>query len=85
MPCRSNEVLRGLVRLSCWARGPTDLVSVRYSVDGFLIYKAWLPDAWECLWNANSVKPGTHMLSLEVRNLAGRVVASQTLPVRVLR
>ena len=85
MPCRPNEILRGRVRLSCWARGPSDIVSVRYRLDGFLIYKAWLPDAWECIWDSSSVRPGPHTLTLEVRSFGGQVVASQSLPVQIVR
>ncbi len=85
MPIRKNERLKGQVRLSCWARATLDLVKVRYKVDGYTIYNADRPDYWECLWNAGSVKPGRHKLTLEVMQRNGRIVASQTVLVVTAR
>ena len=82
MPFRNGELLHGTVRLSCWARGPSDILSVRYRVDGTLIYKAADPVHWDCLWDAGSIKPGRHTLSLEVLNANGRIVARQTVTFR---
>jgi len=81
MPVAKGDLLRGRVRLGCWARGPSDHVSVRYKVDGYLIYKANTPDQWECFWNAGSVRPGKHVVTLEVYNARGKKVASQTIQV----
>ncbi len=81
MPMRPNEVLKGKCTFSCFARTPSDKVSLRYKVDGFVIYRAYRPDLWECVWEAGSVKPGKHTLTLEVTNAAGHVVAKQSLPV----
>ena len=66
MPIKKGDLLKGQVRLSCWARATLDLVKVRYKMDGYTIYTADRPDYWECLWNAGSVKPGRHKLTLEV-------------------
>ena len=81
MPIKKSEMLQGKVRLSCWARTPLDFVDVSYKVDGYVIYKANRPDLWECLWDAGSVRPGKHRLSLEVRNRRGVVVATQTVTI----
>lgn len=81
MPMRPNEVLKGRTTFSCFARTPSDRVSLRYRVDGVVIYRAYRPDLWECVWDAGSVKPGKHILTLEVVNRAGGVVAKQSLPV----
>lgn len=81
MPMRPNEYLKGRVTFSCFARTPSDHVSLRYKVDGVVIYKAFRPDLWECVWDAGSVKPGKHTLTLEVVNRQGKVVAKQTLPI----
>lgn len=78
MPVRQGEPLRGMVQLSCFARSPSDFVTVRYKVDGYRIYTAARPDLWECLWDAGSVRPGKHTLSLEALRRDGRVAASQT-------
>jgi hypothetical protein len=75
MPFRNGEVLQGNVRLSCWARGPSDDVSVRYLVDGALLYEAADAVHWDCLWNADSIRPGRHILALEVYDAAHRLVA----------
>lgn len=75
MPFRNGEMLSGNVRLSCWARGPSDSVGVRYRVDGALLYEARDALRWDCLWDANSIRPGRHVLSLEVLDDRGRVVA----------
>ncbi len=85
MPLRKGEVLRGNVELSCFARGPSDRVTVRYAIDGVTIYKAAHPIDWPCTWDAGSVKPGRHVLSLEVFNERGRKVASQAVPVATAR
>ena len=81
MPIRKGERLKGQVRLSCWARATLDLVKVRYKMDGYTIYTADRPDYWECLWNAGSVKPGRHTLTLEVMRPNGKVIASQSVQV----
>jgi hypothetical protein len=81
MPVRQGEALRGNVRLSCWARTPSDFVVVRYKLDGKLIYRADRPDLWECIWNAGSVAPGRHRLTLEVVRPGGKVAATQTVAV----
>lgn len=85
MPIRKGEMLRGNVDLSCFARGPSDKVSVRYLVDGVTIYKAAHPIDWPCTWDAGSVAPGRHVLALEVFGERGRKVASQTVSVLTSR
>ncbi len=85
MPMRPNEVLKGKATFSCFARTPSDRVSLRYKIDGVVIYRAYRPDLWECVWDAGSVKPGRHTLTLEVANLRGKVVAKQSLPVLTSR
>ncbi len=82
MPLRKGELLRGRVVLSCWARSPSDLLTVIYKVDGYRIYKAYSPDMWDCIWDASSVRPGKHTISLEVLNSKGKVVASQKVVVQ---
>ena len=56
-------------------------LKVRYRVDGYPIYTADRPDLWECFWNAGSVRPGKHKLTLEVLNTKGKLVARRTLAV----
>lgn len=85
MPVRKGELLKGKVRLSCWARTPSDRLRVVYKVDGTPIYRAERPDLWECIWDAGSVTPGRHTLSLLVYDMQGRLAASQTLPVTTAR
>lgn len=74
MPFRNGEVLAGNVRLSCWARSPSDIVRVRYRVDGALLYEASDSVHWDCLWDANTLKRGRHTLQLEVLDGKGHVV-----------
>lgn len=81
MPMRPYETLKGKAVFSCFARTPSDKVSLRYKIDGVVIYRAYRPDLWECSWDAGSVKPGKHILTLEVTDLRGKVVAKQSLPV----
>lgn len=81
MPMRQGEPLRGPVELSCFARAPGDEVTIRYKVDNYVIYTANNPDQWACHWNAGSVKPGPHKLTLEVFNAQGKLAASQTLSI----
>ena len=81
MPIAKGELLKGQARLSCWARATLDMVKVRYKVDGYTIYTADRPGYWECIWNAGSVKPGRHKLTLEVMQMNGKIVASQTVQV----
>lgn len=76
LPLRDGQKLQGVVRLSCWARAPSDRLSIRYLVDGHPIYHASSPSRWPCDWNSAGVPPGTHTLSLEVRNAAGDLVCS---------
>lgn len=85
MPMRPNEALRGRSTFSCFARTPSDRVSLRYKIDGVVIYRAYRPDLWECVWDAGSVKPGRHILTLEVTDMRGKVVAKQSLPVLTSR
>jgi hypothetical protein len=85
MPLRKGEALRGKVRLSCWARCPSDILSVMYKLDGYPIYKASSPDYWDCFWDAGSARPGRHTLTLVVRDGKGKVVATQTIPVTTAR
>jgi len=82
MRIRKGELLCGNVGLSCFARGPSDRVSVQYSVDGTVIYKAAHPIDWPCTWDAGSVAPGKHVLALDVFDERGRKVASQVIPVK---
>lgn len=77
MPMKDGDVLRGKVKIGCWARTPSDLLSVRYSVDHYKIYSAHSPTQWECIWDSGSVSPGKHTLMLEVLNTHNKVVASQ--------
>lgn len=82
LPVRKGELLQGRVTLSCWARSPSDAVMVRFRVDGREIYKASRPDLWECIWDAGSVRPGRHTLTLEVlKPGVNRVVARQSLSI----
>jgi len=81
MQVRKGELLRGNVELSCFARAPSDRVSVRYTVDGFSIYNAAHPIDWPCTWDSGSVKPGRHLLGLHVFDASGRKVAAQELSV----
>lgn len=85
MPLRQGERLKGKVRLSCWARTPSDNLKVVYKVDGTPIYRADRPDLWECIWDAGSVKPGKHTLTLLVYHTDGRLAASQSLHVETQR
>lgn len=85
MPLRAGELLRGKVVLSCWARTPSDLLSVRYRLDGRIIYKANRPDRWQHVWDAGSVPPGRHVLTLEAVRRNGSVAASQKVSVRTAR
>jgi hypothetical protein len=82
---RPNEPLRGRATFSCFARTPSDHVSLRYKIDGIVIYRAYRPDLWECVWDAGSVKPGKHTLTLEVTDARGKVVAQQSVPVLTSR
>ena len=81
MPLQKNDLLRGRVELSCFARGPSDHVYVKYRLDGAVIYQASHPIDWPCTWDAWRVKPGRHKLSLEVYNMKGLMVASQSVSV----
>jgi|GEM_PF-761902 len=81
MKLTSGELLQGKVRLGCWARSPSDVVTVRYKVDGREIYKTDRPDQWECVWEAQSVPPGKHTLTLESLTRDGSVVASHSVTV----
>lgn len=85
MPLRKGELLRGTVEISCFARAPGDRLRVRYKIDGYQIYTADQPLLWTCLWDAGSVKPGRHTLSLEVYDIYEKRVASQTLSVLTAR
>ncbi len=85
MAMREGERLRGQVCLSCFARTPSDIVTVRYKVDGYPIYTAKTPDLWECVWDAGSVPPGRHTLTLEALRPDGRLAASQTLHILTSR
>ena len=78
MPIRNGENLHGQVELSCFARTPGDRLIARYKIDGITIYTARRPGQWPCLWNAGSVRPGRHKLTLEISNAQGKPVASQT-------
>lgn len=85
MRVRDGEALRGNVELSCFARAPSDRVSVRYSIDGKVIYRANHPLDWPCTWDAGSVAPGKHVLALEALDEQGRKVASQSVSVTTSR
>jgi hypothetical protein len=85
MPVRKGELLRGKVRLSCWARTPSDILKVIYKIDGIPIYRADRPDLWECIWDASSVRPGKHKLALVVLRSNGSVAATQTVEVKTQR
>jgi hypothetical protein len=85
MPIRKGELLRGNVTLSCFARGPSDRVTVQYRLDGTRIYKASHPMDWSCMWDAGTVTPGRHTLSLDVFDTIGRKVASQSLSIVTAR
>lgn len=85
MPIKNGEVLKGKVRLSCWARTPSDRVKIVYKVDGTPIYRAERPDLWECIWDAGSVPPGKHTLSLLVYDMKGRLATSQTVSIVTAR
>jgi hypothetical protein len=83
MPLSNRDTIHGVVRLSCWARGKSDAISVRYKVDGIQIYLAKTADLWECLWNSGTVRPGMHSISLEVLGKNGRIVATESVRVRI--
>jgi hypothetical protein len=85
MPLRKGELLKGNVELSCFARTPGDRPTARYKVDGIPIYKANQPNLWTCLWDAGSVTPGRHNLTLEVFSTKGKLVASQSLSIVTAR
>ena len=85
MPLKNGEVLKGLVHLSCTARTPSDLLTVRYLLDGKLLYTANSPEHWALNWDASSTSPGNHRLSLEVVNAQGRVATTQVVRVRVMK
>jgi hypothetical protein len=85
MKIRPGEVLKGDVQLSCFARGPSDRVTVQYAVDGIVIYKAAHPIDWPCFWNASGARPGRHVLGLKVLDARNRTVASQSVPVVTVR
>ena len=82
MRLKSGETLQGKVRLGCWARSPSDFVTVRYKVDGAEIYRTNRPDQWECFWETESVPPGQHILTLEALTPKGEVAASQSVTIR---
>ena len=85
MRIRPGELLKGDVQLSCFARGPSDKVKVRYTLDGIVIYQAVHPIDWPCFWNASGAVPGKHVLGLEVLDAKNRRVASQAVPVITAR
>jgi hypothetical protein len=85
MPLRSGEALRGIVRLSCWARTPSDLATVRYRLDGRLLYQASRPDLWPYALDTNRISPGRHVLALETLRPSGQRVAVQRVAVEVIR
>lgn len=85
MPMKDGDKLRGSVEISCWARAPSDRLSVRYSLDHYRIYSASDPDKWAFFWPASKAKPGKHALLLEVLNTRGSVVARQSVTVVVAR
>ncbi|MDE2126608.1 MAG: hypothetical protein KGJ62_08460 [Armatimonadetes bacterium] len=82
MPLLAGTRLSGLVHLTCWARGRSDRVVVRYFVDGRGIYAAALPNDWDFTWDSGSVKPGLHRITLRVFNSAWHVIASKSVLVR---
>jgi hypothetical protein len=85
MPMKDGDKLRGNVEISCWARTPSDRLSVRYSLDHYRIYSASSPDKWAFIWPANKAAPGKHTLLLEVLNTNGKVVARQSVTVVVVK
>ena len=85
MPLRNGEKLKGVARLSCVARTPNDLLSVRYLLDDRLLYVAKSVDQWAFDWNTATSPPGKHRLSLVVVDAQGKVAATQTLRVNVVR
>lgn len=82
LPIREGDLLQGRVKLSCWARSPSDVLTVRYLVDGVPIYEAHSPEQWECYWEAGSVPPGKHTLTLRVLRPDRTLAAKQTLTIR---
>lgn len=85
MPLRAGARLHGRVRLSCWARTPSDMLSVRYYIDGCQVYAGNRPDEWGYTWNSGTVKPGPHTIMLHVLRQNGRLAAHQTVRVIVAR
>jgi len=83
MPMKDGDVLQGNVEISCWARAPSDHLAVRYVMDHYKIYGATSPDRWAFTWPADKANPGKHMLTLEVINARGKVVARQTITIIV--
>jgi len=84
MPMHDGDRLKGNVEISCWARSPSDHLSVRYSLDHFKIYSASTPDKWAFIWPASKAAPGKHTLLLEVLNTKGKVVARRAVTVVVV-
>lgn len=85
MPMKDGDVLHGNVEISCWARAPSDHLSVRYSLDHYRIYSASSPDKWAFRWPADRALPGKHTLLLEVLNTKGRLVARHSVSVVITR
>ncbi len=86
MPLRNGESLRGSVELSCYARCPSDILTVRYVLDEKkLLYSSSSPDRWSFQWNASSVAPGKHRLALLVINSKGVIAALQTVSIVVVK
>ena len=83
MPLRNGEVLKGTVELSCYARCPSDILTVRYVLDGRLLYSANSADKWVFHLNASLISPGKHRLTLLVINSNGVIAASQSVSVSV--
>ncbi len=77
MPIKDGDVLRGNVEIGCWARTPSDRLSVRYLIDNFVVYSADEPDRWTFFWPADKAAIGKHKLMLKILNSHGRTIAEQ--------
>ena len=63
---RDGQRLTGKVKLSCYARAPSDRVAVQFIVDHKKIHSALNAGKWDFEWDTSTVSPGRHRLKLRV-------------------
>lgn len=91
MPIREGERVSGVVRVSCFARTPSDRVVVTYLLDGRAVYRANSAERWTWDWDTGKVSAGRHTLTLAVqsnesgKSRYGRVSLSHSVHVDVVR